>query len=170
MISLHSTENWKLWSMCKIIPFTALFLFQLMWIIFNLTLCHCHILANLYQFFFLSWPHQTKFLWILFYIPWHSNLILLKYTIFTIVETCSKDCTSLNRTLNKMESCIFQTLYKVPIEIFKITCIVCLLDGVERHFQQYFSDIVAVSFIGGGNRRTRRKPPTWHKSLTNSIT
>jgi len=28
------------------------------------------------------------------------------------------------------------------------------------HFQQYFSYIVAVSFIGGGNRRTRRKPPT----------
>jgi hypothetical protein len=28
--------------------------------------------------------------------------------------------------------------------------------------QQYFSYIVAVSFIGGGNRR---KPPTYHKSL-----
>jgi hypothetical protein len=30
--------------------------------------------------------------------------------------------------------------------------------GVERHFQQYFSYILAVSFIGGGNRSTRRKP------------
>jgi hypothetical protein len=30
--------------------------------------------------------------------------------------------------------------------------------GVKRYFQQYFSYIVAVSFIGGGNRRTRRKP------------
>jgi len=29
--------------------------------------------------------------------------------------------------------------------------------------------IVAVSFIGGGNRRTRRKPRTCHKSLTNFI-
>jgi len=29
--------------------------------------------------------------------------------------------------------------------------------------------IVAVSFIGGGNRSTRRKPPTCHKSLTNFI-
>jgi hypothetical protein len=28
--------------------------------------------------------------------------------------------------------------------------------------------IVAVSFIGGGNRSTRRKPPTCRKSLTNS--
>ena len=30
----------------------------------------------------------------------------------------------------------------------------CLFDGTWRHFQQYFSYIVAVSFIGGGNRRT----------------
>ena len=28
-----------------------------------------------------------------------------------------------------------------------------------RHFQQYFSYIVEVGFIGGGNRRTQRKPP-----------
>jgi len=34
-----------------------------------------------------------------------------------------------------------------------------LVYGVKSHFQQYFSYIVAVSFIGGGNRRTRRKPP-----------
>jgi restriction endonuclease S subunit len=36
-----------------------------------------------------------------------------------------------------------------------------------HHFQPYFSYIVAVSFIGGGNRNTRKKTPTWHKSLTN---
>jgi hypothetical protein len=30
-----------------------------------------------------------------------------------------------------------------------------LFDGALRHFQQYFSFIVAVSFIGGGHRRTR---------------
>jgi len=28
------------------------------------------------------------------------------------------------------------------------------------HFQQYFSYIIAVSFIGGGNRNTQRKQPT----------
>ena len=33
------------------------------------------------------------------------------------------------------------------------------------HFQQYFSYIVAVSFIGGGNQNARRKPPTCCKSL-----
>jgi len=32
-------------------------------------------------------------------------------------------------------------------------------------FQQYFSYIVAVSFIGGINQSTRRKPPTCRKSL-----
>jgi hypothetical protein len=30
----------------------------------------------------------------------------------------------------------------------------------KRHFQQYFSYIVAVSFIGGGNRTIQRKPQT----------
>ena len=44
---------------------------------------------------------------------------------------------------------------------------VCLFDSVQRHFQQYFSYIVVVSFIGEGNRR---KPPTCHKSLTKTIT
>jgi len=42
---------------------------------------------------------------------------------------------------------------------------VCLFDGVEGHFQQYFSCIVAASFIGGGNRRTQRKSQTSRKSL-----
>ena len=42
--------------------------------------------------------------------------------------------------------------------------------GVYCHFQQYFSYIVAISFIGGGNRSIRRKPPTCRKSLTIFIT
>jgi hypothetical protein len=48
--------------------------------------------------------------------------------------------------------------------------VVCLFDGVYRHFQQYFSYNVAVSFIGGGNWSSRRKPLTCRKSLTNFIT
>jgi len=39
--------------------------------------------------------------------------------------------------------------------------------GVKRHFKQYFSYIVTVSFIGGGNQSTWRKPPSCRKSLTN---
>ena len=42
--------------------------------------------------------------------------------------------------------------------------------GVKRHFQQYFRYIMAVSFIGGGNRSLRRKPSPCRKSLTNFIT
>ena len=38
------------------------------------------------------------------------------------------------------------------------------------HFQQYLDYIVTVSFIGGENQSTRRKPLTCHKSLTNFIT
>ena len=34
-------------------------------------------------------------------------------------------------------------------------------------FSQYFGYVVVVSFIGGGNRSTLRKPPTCRKSLTN---
>jgi len=45
-----------------------------------------------------------------------------------------------------------------------IAWLVGCFDGVLCHFQQYFSYIVAVSFIGGGNRRTRRKSPTCCKS------
>ena len=37
-------------------------------------------------------------------------------------------------------------------------------------FQHYSSYTVKVSFIGGGNRNARRKPPTCRKSLTNFIT
>ena len=43
--------------------------------------------------------------------------------------------------------------------------------GDSRHFQKYFSlYIVVVSFIGVGNRSTKRKPPTGRKSLTKFIT
>jgi len=38
------------------------------------------------------------------------------------------------------------------------------------HFQHYFSHCVAVSFIDGGKRSTRRKPPNCRKSLTIVIT
>ena len=47
-----------------------------------------------------------------------------------------------------------------------VTCMIPVVQkrfgvyGVKRHFQQYFSYIVAISFISGGNRSTRRKPPT----------
>ena len=47
---------------------------------------------------------------------------------------------------------------------------VCLFDGVSRHFQQYISYIMAVSYIDEVNRRIRRKQTICHKSLINFIT
>ena len=41
--------------------------------------------------------------------------------------------------------------------------------GVKRQFQQYFSYIVEVSFIGGGNQSIRRKQPTCRNSQTINI-
>jgi hypothetical protein len=49
----------------------------------------------------------------------------------------------------------------------KCVCVVYYGSGVKRHFQQYLSYIVTVSFIGVGNQR---KPPTCRKTLTNFIT
>ena len=59
---------------------------------------------------------------------------------------------------------------KIMLPILKSSKLWVNGNGVKRHFQQYFSYIVAVSFIGGRNRSTRRKPMTCHKSLTNFIT
>ena len=39
-----------------------------------------------------------------------------------------------------------------------------------RHFQQYFSYIMATSFSGERSRSTRREPPTMGKQLLNVIT
>jgi hypothetical protein len=46
------------------------------------------------------------------------------------------------------------------LTIRKIVLFGLLLYGVLSHFQQYFSYIVAVSFIGGGNQSTRGKQQT----------
>ena len=35
-----------------------------------------------------------------------------------------------------------------------------MVDGVKCHFEQYFSYIMVVSFIGGGNQSTWKKPVT----------
>jgi hypothetical protein len=50
-------------------------------------------------------------------------------------------------------------VYPVSIEIWNS---IQLLYFIE-YIQQYFSYVVAVSYIGGGSRRTQRKPPTCRK-------
>ena len=41
---------------------------------------------------------------------------------------------------------------------------------IQRHIQQYFSYVMPVNLIGGGNRSTLKKPSTYRKSMTNCIT
>jgi len=45
-----------------------------------------------------------------------------------------------------------------------------LIYCVYRHFQQYFSYIMATSFSGGKSRSVRREPSTMSKQLVNFIT
>jgi len=45
-----------------------------------------------------------------------------------------------------------------------------LIYGVSRHFQQYFSYIMATRFSGGRSRSTRGEPPNMSKQLVNFIT
>ena len=64
-----------------------------------------------------------------------------------------------NATFNKLSSGIsWRSVLFAFLYIKKNSKIRCKAYGVERHFQKYFDYIVAVSFIGGGNRSTRRKP------------
>jgi hypothetical protein len=59
------------------------------------------------------------------------------------------------------------TFFKVNSRLFNK--VLLMVVRVLSHFQQYFSYIMAVSFIAGGNQITQRKPLTCHKSLTNFI-
>ena len=62
--------------------------------------------------------------------------------------------------INKLSAIIWKKINHV-ILLFVWWCL--------RHFQQYFSYIVAVNFIGGGNQRTRRKPSTSQLQVTNEL-
>ena len=66
----------------------------------------------------------------------------------------------------RMFSCIWDKIEYTLIRYFSRL----LAYDVKCHFQQYFSDMVAISFIGGESPSTRRKPTTCRKSLTNFIT
>jgi hypothetical protein len=111
-------------------------------------------------------------LWITYLFPWLHNSFLNEIIINTIsiIYLLRK---SLTMKLVIFIMCtIFQGKFRFLIVFICSYYFLCkrLVCSVLRHFQQYFSYIMAVSFIGGGNRRTRRKPPTYRKSLTNFIT
>jgi hypothetical protein len=69
-----------------------------------------------------------------------------------------------------MVEVVFQVIGEKILTMFMNTVIKERGHSVQRHFQQYFSYVVVVSFIAGGHRSTRRKPATCRKSLTNFIT
>jgi hypothetical protein len=55
-------------------------------------------------------------------------------------------------------------------QVIQFTSCLPMVGGSLRHFQQYFSYIMATSFSGGRSRSTRREPPTMGKQLVNCIT
>jgi len=71
--------------------------------------------------------------------------------------------TNCNGTIDKTKIWTILTLISIKLVISEYSYML-KLTYLPRSY------IVAVSFIGGGNRRTRRKPSTCCKSLTNFIT
>jgi hypothetical protein len=84
------------------------------------------------------------------------SLLVLKKIIFPIAAyvTLRTNPTSRNQTSQILRSSF--------VNIHRLVGLWC--------FQQYFSNIVETSIIGGGDRSTLRKPLTCHKSPTNFIT
>ena len=93
-----------------------------------------------------KWPKTPYKMFTLAVLTWYIFLYLLLWLI---------DCCL---TSNKQYFCYFQ-LYSLSLFLW------CL-----RPLSTIFSYIVAVSFIGGGNRSVRRKPLSCLESLTNFIT
>ena len=81
--------------------------------------------------------------------------LLFHVDLFTIYNTliCNNKNLHIFKLVNTRPTCFCDNLHRV-------WWLVCL----------YFSYIVVVSFIGGGNLGTQTKPPTCRKSLTNFIT
>jgi hypothetical protein len=61
--------------------------------------------------------------------------------------------------IDRLKKMKWRPIIPVSIEIWNS---IQLLHFIE-YIQQYFSYVVAVSYIGGGRQRTRRKPPTYRR-------
>ena len=72
---------------------------------------------------------------------------------------CLQVCTK-EKSISIRQGTRTYNIYFMPIPCPSICLFVCLFvlfNGLQCHFQQYFSYIVAVSFICGGNRRNPEK-------------
>jgi hypothetical protein len=116
-----------------------------------LSLTYCHV--TFCPTFKLWTTHLVKKYW-----TKDRNTVSLKPLIGTLTTRLSA------------EDCFRQWTKRERKDIDNLSGWFGLVYGVYHHFQQYFSYTVTVSFIGGGNWSTRRKPPTCRKSLTNFIT
>ena len=107
----------------------------------------------------------NKWLWLMRFCESHVSMI---YT-----GVCELDCKVLRSgggIMVKIYGNVWITSSGDYIGGVWVCVIVFQQYGVYRRCQQYFSYIAAVSFISGGNRRARSKPPTCRKLLTHFIT
>jgi hypothetical protein len=93
-----------------------------------------------------------------------------QYPKLDFYNSCSLNQQLADRHVDPLGHISYRLSYPVDVKYITVNSVhlfvclfVCLFDGVKRHFQQYFSYIVEVSFIDQGNRRARRKPPTCRK-------
>jgi hypothetical protein len=70
-----------------------------------------------------------------------------------------------NNMKNKAKNTLLEQ-FQNPTDLIPID----LIFGVQRHFQQYFSYIMATSFSGGRSRSIWREQPTMGKQPVNFIT
>ena len=124
-------------------------------------------------------------------VNWSFNqLVLLAYNSYdnkSIVSTINRISTISCRNLfflqknnhDENKTCLITDSFNFSfsndnIHTYAVTCFFGWWggrrDGVKRYYQQYFSYIVAFSFIGRRNRSTRKKPSICCTSLTNFIT
>ena len=145
----------------------------------------CWSLFVLLYFFF--WPLCCLFFFnsssiYRFWLPlWYLLAIVLSVLQYTDSDylplvSSNSSCTWTIQYISSQLCCCLK-IFKDPVPMLMVLgylshvkSYVCLHWLMVFNFEQYFSYIVAVSFIGWGNRRTRRKPLTCRKSLTNFIT
>jgi hypothetical protein len=105
---------------------------------------------------------------------WEKNNMIVYTDAFMVrIERLSLNNIPISQMMRNKEPisrCVYLNIYQMNCVFDDTTNRLVWFYSVERHFQQYFSYIVAVSFIGGRNQRTVRKPPACHKSLRNFIT
>jgi hypothetical protein len=134
-----------------------------------------HILCSVFAlFFFVLCTICCQFLWIVhFSSPLRYSLTFIIYQTMKlkIQRICITIYIYTDHWWRSRKIHFFPQTTKTSIHEYKwIHSNDVYVYGVLRHFQQYFSYIVAVSFIVWGKGSTLRKPLTYGKPLTNFIT